>query len=192
MSGPGGEGAAVLWRCVFFDGHEASRLTSAAGGHALAGAAALGFGGHPALLRYQVTCAPTWETRTVAVEGWMGGGDVRVHLAVDGARRWTLNGRPAPHVEGCVDVDLGFTPATNTLPIRRLNLAVGESAPVRAAWLRFPEMELTVLDQVYTRLADRVYRYESNGGAFVRELTVDEHGVVVTYPDFWERALPEP
>lgn len=177
----------VLWRCVFFAGHDAARLTSADGGHALAGAATLGFGGMPALLRYQVTCAPSWETRTTAVEGWMGDREVRVLLAVDGARRWTLNGQPVPEVEGCIDVDLGFTPATNTLPIRRLELAVGESAAVRAAWLRFPTLDLTVLDQVYTRLDEHTYRYESNGGAFVRELTVDDHGLVVRYPDFWER-----
>jgi hypothetical protein len=180
----------VLWRCAFFAGHDAARLTSSAAGHALAGAAALGFGGAPAMLRYQVTCGATWETRTTSVEGWFGAREVRVHLAADAARRWTLNGRPMPEVEGCIDVDLGFTPATNTLPIRRLGLAVGESAAVRAAWLRFPTLELAVLDQVYHRTDERTYRYESNGGSFVRDLTVDEHGLVVSYPDFWERDLP--
>jgi hypothetical protein len=39
--------------------------------------------------------------------------------------------------EGCLDIDLGFSPSTNLLPIRRLTLAVGEAATVRAAWLPF-------------------------------------------------------
>ena len=83
------------------------------------------------------------------------------------------------------DIDLGFSPATNLLPIRRLELTVGASATVRAAWVRFPEMMLEVLDQVYTRLGPDRYLYESAGGEFRRELTVNRRGFVIDYPGFW-------
>jgi hypothetical protein len=82
-------------------------------------------------------------------------------------------------------VDLGFTPSTNTLPIRRLTLAVGASAPVRAAWLRFPELTLESLEQVYLRTAERTYRYESAGGQFVAVLEVGAAGLVSRYGDYW-------
>jgi len=36
--------------------------------------------------------------------------------------------------------------------------------------------------------SDDVYRYESGGGAFVRELTVNAAGFVTHYPDFFEPA----
>jgi hypothetical protein len=101
--------------------------------------------------------------------------------------------RPAPaavevlSVAGCLDVDLAFTPATNILPLRRLELAVGESREVTAAWVRFPDLSVEPLAQRYTRLDERRVRYESRGGAFTAELEVDELGLVVRYPPLWER-----
>ncbi|HEV8365523.1 MAG TPA: putative glycolipid-binding domain-containing protein, partial [Gemmatimonadaceae bacterium] len=78
-----------------------------------------------------------------------------------------------------------FTPATNTLPIRRLALTVGESTDVSAAWLRFPAMTLERLEQRYTRIGDSTYRYESAGGQFMRELTVTPDGLVHEYQGLW-------
>jgi hypothetical protein len=63
---------------------------------------------------------------------------------------------------GCTDIDL-ISASTNTIPIRRLGLAVGETAEVGAAWLRFPVSTLS-LEQRYTRLEEGLYRYESGGG----------------------------
>jgi hypothetical protein len=98
---------------------------------------------------------------------------------------WTVGGAPAPSLKGCDDIDLGFSPATNLLPIRRLELAVGASAVVRAAWIRFPELTTEVLEQTYTRLNPERYLYESAGGSFRRELIVDVFGFVLDYPDLW-------
>ena len=84
-------------------------------------------------------------------------------------------------MEGCVDVDLNFSPSTNLLPIRRLGLAVGEEADVRAAWLRFPSFSLELLDQRYRRTGDLAYHYESGGGSFRADLRVDAVGFVTDY-----------
>jgi hypothetical protein len=84
-----------------------------------------------------------------------------------------------------LDIDLGFSPLTNTLPIRRLNLEIGASAPVRAAWVPVPGFDLLPLEQVYRRLDVSRYRYESGGGRFVADLDVDEEGLVLEYPRFW-------
>jgi hypothetical protein len=99
---------------------------------------------------------------------------------------WRLNGAACPQVEGCVDVDLNFSPSTNLLPIRRLRLDVGQEAEVRAAWLRFPGFALEPLEQRYVRTSADGYRYESAGGAFVRDLTVNGDGFVTRYPGFFE------
>jgi hypothetical protein len=73
------------------------------------------------------------------------------------------------------------------LPIRRLRLSIGERDSVRAAWVRFPELTIEVLEQMYTRTSEFTYAYESAGGTFRRELTVDDNGFVVDYPDFWRK-----
>ena len=87
---------------------------------------------------------------------------------------------------GCVDLDLNFSPSTNLLPICRLELAVGQEMEVRAAWLRFPSFRLEPLVQLYRRIDEMSYRYESAGGRFVTELCVNAQGFVTKYPNIWE------
>jgi uncharacterized protein len=98
---------------------------------------------------------------------------------------WSIDGRPDRTLKGCLDVDLGCTPSTNTLPIRRLRLAIGASQTIRAAWIRFPELTTEKSIQKYTRLDEVTYRYES--GTFSAELVVDDDGLVAAYADVWRR-----
>jgi hypothetical protein len=72
------------------------------------------------------------------------------------------------------DVDLGISPCTNTLTIRRLGLEIGELGHLDAVWVRFPEMNVEVLTQTYERLGDRMFRYTSPG--FQRGIEVDDAG----------------
>ena len=50
----------------------------------------------------------------------------------------------------------------------------------------FPSFELEPLAQVYRRVAERTYRYESGGGSFTRTLEVNDTGFVTSYPGLWE------
>ncbi len=177
--------ATILWRRLDLPGHEAAELLPVADGWRLSGVAALAESGRPCRLEYLITCNANWYTRRCLVRGYVGAEQVKLDLARDRHAKWTRNGVPTPHLTGCVDVDLAFSPATNLLPIRRLNLEIGAAAPVRTAWVRFPEITIEVLEQVYTRAAPDRYLYESAGGAFRRELTVDAVGLVLDYPDLW-------
>jgi hypothetical protein len=175
----------ILWRRLDHEGHELLRLLSDSNGWRLAGTAVFRFEGTPCRLDYEIVCDTEWRTRSARVEGWVGTESVRHEISVDPSGRWRLDGVERPDLDGCVDVDLGFSPSTNTLPIRRLGLAVGEASPVRAAWLRFPGFALEPFEQVYTRLDESRYRYDSAGGQFVRDLEVDADGIILEYPDFW-------
>lgn len=176
---------AVCWRRLDVPGHESARLLRAADGWRLEGGVALRHEGEAVALRYTVACDDAWRTRAGTVRGWIGARDVDLAIARDAHDRWTLNGVPCPAVDGCVDLDYGFSPSTNLLPVRRLGLAVGEAAPVRTAWLRFPALTLEVLAQTYARTAERTWAYASAGGAFRATLEVDAHGLVARYGDWW-------
>jgi hypothetical protein len=176
---------AVLWRRIDQPGHECARLSTTPSSCEVAGTALFAHDGQPCRLDYRVVCDTAWRTRRATVSGWVGRRTIEVTIEVDG-RGWRLNGAPCPAVGGAVDIDLNFSPSTNVLPIRRLGLAVGQHAAVRAAWLRFPEFTLEPLDQVYRRTADTRYRYESAGGRFVADLDVDADGLVTRYPPVWE------
>ena len=139
----------------------------------------------PCRLDYLVVCDSKWRTTSGNVTGWVGDETIDIEIAVDPSRSWRLNGTEQPQVAGCIDLDLNFSPSTNLLPIRRLDLAIGQASEVRAAWLRFPGFSLEPLDQLYRRLDLARYRYESAGGKFVTDLPVNASGLVTEYPGFW-------
>jgi RimJ/RimL family protein N-acetyltransferase len=175
----------ILWRRIDLPGHEVGELTALATGWRLSGVAALAHEQRPCRVEYDIECDAAWRTQRVRIRGHVAGAPATLDLARDANDEWSANGTPVPSLQGCLDVDLGFSPSTNLLPIRRLSLGIGEHASVRAAWVRFPDLTLAVLEQVYTRLGETSYRYESAGGTFRRDLTVNAEGCVLDYPDFW-------
>ena len=178
-----GEGSAS-WRRNDLRGLESARLKRTDNGWLLSGTAAFEHANSPCLLNYQVRCDEGWRTRLVLVDGWADQRFVHHRIAVESNGRWIHNGTELAQLDGCIDIDLNFSPSTNTLPIRRLCLAVGASSTVRAAWLRFPDFALHVAEQSYTRVATN--RYEYRNGKFRSEISVDSIGLVRDYPPAWE------
>ena len=178
---------ACLWRWLPGTGLERFELLREDAGWVLRGTILALGDRRSAEARYEVSCDSAWSTRRVDVTLFEPGVERALRLRVEDGR-WYESGRERDDVRGCIDVDLGWSPSTNTLPIRRLNLAVGESSgPLTAAWIRFPELAMEPLPQEYRRLSERRYRYTSRGGAFTAEIDVDEHGVVVDYQGVWQR-----
>ena len=182
--------ATILWHRLDLPGHEIATLDEVDDGWKLSGTALFSSEQGPAKLDYVIVCDSVWRTESAEICGVIGSRGVNLSVAVDVRRRWRLNRVEQPLVEGCLDIDLGFSPSTNLLPIRRLTLAVHEEAVVKAAWLPFPSLHFELLQQIYRREAERKYRYESGGGAFVRTLEVNGIGFVTNYPDFWRLESP--
>lgn len=136
-------------------------------------------------IRYAIDTDASWATRTVRVAT-----DTKsLVLFSDGRGHWTEgDGRELGRLAGAIDVDLSATPLTNTLPIWRLGLGVGDSADIVAAFIAVPELTVTADPQRYTRLDERSYRYESRDSDFARDITIDDAGFVVDYPGLFRRA----
>jgi uncharacterized protein len=135
----------------------------------------------PVEARYSVVVDARWVTQDVEVAVSFAGGEPREPPGLGGL--WSGKERP-PELRDCVDVDLSFTPATNTLPIRRLGLEVGEDAEIAVAWLRWPELNVERAVQRYARLARDRYRYTQDD--FRAELRVDDQGLVLEYEGLWK------
>jgi hypothetical protein len=185
------EPAAVVWRRLDLPGHDSALLRAVREGWRIDGVAVFSHEARPCCLRYSVHADDRWRTTSARVTGWLGTQQIALHLLADAERRWSLDGTPVPEVTGCLDVDLAFTPATNLLPIRRLDLPIGASQPAAAAWLTFPELSLRRLDQAYGRRGELEYAYESLGGSFRTTLQVSPAGFVTDYPGLWA-ILDEP
>ena len=178
----------ILWRRLDLPGHDGASVRENAEGAELRGMAVFQEDGDPTALHYTVRCDGKWVTTEATVDGWRG--DQAVHLrfirARDGA--WTLNGKTYPDVAGCEDLDLNFTPSTNLLPLRRLDLAVGAKATVRSAWLEWPAAVLAPLTQRYARRSATEYDYEADlpgDEKFVAMLKVQPQGWVLEYGELW-------
>ena len=178
---------AVLWKKTDNTSFEYSTLHPVRGGFALEGTVILVLEDLPAKVTYRVDCDSHWQTRHVEASQEQAGEITKVVLAVDENQRWQKNHLPLPLADGLFDVDLEISPITNSLPVRRLNLKVGESAQSTAVWLRFPNLTLERLKQQYTHISDRRYRYEAPELAFEAQLEVDEDGLIVKYGDLWMR-----
>lgn len=129
--------------------------------------------GTPAAAGYTILLDASWRVQRVACSWGLGAERASRELS-----DWDLAGYD--------DVDLAWTPFTNTLPIRRLRLQPGESRDIRVAWIQ-PGLQLVEGLQRYTRLDPNTWRFESLTSGFTAELSVDDDGLVIDYPGLFRR-----
>ena len=143
----------------------------------------------PFRLTYRLTWDESWRLRdadlVLATERFTRS----LRLQTDGQGHWRHgDGRSIDDLDGCLDVDIWPTPFTNTFPIRREPMAVGERREFRMAWIFAPDLTVHAQQQAYTRVAERRYLFENlDGSGFRAELPVDEDGIVLDYPDLFRR-----
>lgn len=138
-------------------------------------------GGHYA---YEVTLNHGWVFRELTLHGY---DDRRLEVRRGRDGTWSVDEEPRPELKGAVDIDLAFSPFTNTLPVRRLNLPVGGRAEIITAYVDVPSLRVTPDPQAYTRTGINLYLYESLDSDFRRQITVDAHGFVIDYPGLYSR-----
>jgi uncharacterized protein len=181
-----------LWRRVTGAGLERFELRQEDGRWVLRGTILAMHDHGPVEARYEVVCDAGWRTERTRVGVRDGAGERELELRAENGR-WHVNGGELAAVQGCIDVDLEWSPSTNTLPIRRLGLPVGDgSGPLRMAWIRFPGLTIEALPQEYRHTSPGRYRYTSRGGTFQADIEVDEAGIVLRYADIWQRVDPSP
>ena len=176
----------VFWRRLDCPGAEYCELRRRPDGWELSGTVLVALDDRPLRAHYQVVCDAGWATRAVSLETSTGGTTRTLRLTVDEQRHWWSAGAELRPLRGCVDVDLGVSPSTNTLPIRRIGLEMRAVVDIGAAWVRFPELEVTRLDQRYTRLDTHRCCYQSLPDGRAYAIEVDDLGLVRRYEDGWE------
>ena len=169
---------AVLWLRQDRPGNDACRFAEAEGGFLIDGSAT---DENWNVVRYRVRAREDGTTRRVRI-----GANSRIFIRRDPTGIWTLNGTPVPAVADALDIDLGFTPATKTLPIRRLKLAVGEEAELLVAWFDPADERRKPQRQIYRRTATDRYDIALPDTGFTANLRVDAMGIVRDYEGKWK------
>jgi Uncharacterized protein conserved in bacteria len=178
---------AAMWKRRNETGLERFELLSSPDEKLFRGTILAAHEGIPVEAQYAIWCDTSWRTQRAEIHVRASGVERNLKITVDEGR-WYANSQQVDEVSGSIDIDLGWTPSTNTLPIRRLDLPVGASSGiVTAAWVRFPDLSLQPLPQEYRRVTERQYLYTSKNGSFRAKLFVDEEAVVVDYENVWIR-----
>ncbi|WP_199431285.1 putative glycolipid-binding domain-containing protein [Qaidamihabitans albus] len=146
------------------------------------------------IVDYRIALDAAWATRRARVTGRWSGGSGSTLLETDGPGHWRVDGEPAAHLDGCLDVDLESSAVTNALPVHRFGLHVGMEGSAPAAYVRALDLSVERLEQEYRRIDDegpyQHFDYRAPAFDFACRLVYDESGLVVTYPAL-QHALPE-
>jgi hypothetical protein len=174
----------IVWRRLDVPGVEWCEVASTDDGIAIDGLALVDWDGVAHRIEYRLELDDAARTRRVTVRDRAGSDDVELVLEADGLGTWRRGGEVVVASPDAIDVDLGFSPLTNSLPIWRYDLEVGESRDFDVACVPFPSLAVERGRQTYTRTGPLRWRYAS--GDFAADLEVGADGLVERYGDHWE------
>ena len=180
----GEKSQSALWRRLDRPGHDAALLRPRSDEWLLRGTAAFGHETGPVSVAYEVEVDRQWRTRRGAVRGFVGQRAFDYEI-LRGAEGWRLNGSLIQGLEGLVDLDYGFTPATNILHLRRNAPASGKRISFPVAWFDLDSASLKELPQIYERRSDETYWYVAPTGPYEGLLEIAPTGFIKTYPGLW-------
>jgi uncharacterized protein len=174
----------AAWIRLDRPGRDAALLRGIDDGWVLEGAAAFDHDAGSAAVAYQVETDVRWETKRGMITGFLAGAAIRHEIERDSAG-WRLNGVRIEGLKHLVDLDYGFTPATNVLQLSRIALKVGQKAEVPVAWFDLDSASLIELPQTYERRGEAFYWYEAPTVAYQGLLEIAPDGFVRSYPGLW-------
>ncbi len=158
-------------------------------------------------LDYVLEAGERFVTRSFEAEATGTGWRRRIALRHDGRAGWSCEAEaegdaelaepPGGSVDGlgdALDCDLGLSPLTNLMPLRRHGFFEAEGAgELTMAWVSAPDLGLHASRQRYEHVrrepAGSVVRYVDLGAhdGFESELELDAEGFVVVYPGLARR-----
>jgi hypothetical protein len=145
----------------------------------------------PYRLTYALDASKDWVTRRLVVRlADASGAERSVLLEHEGAGSWRVDGEDAAALDGALDCDLGFSPLTNLMPLRRhgLHEHAGE-VELLMAWVDVPSLAVVPYRQRYTHVARGRVRFASIDlhEGFTADLEVGADGLIERYPQLARR-----
>jgi len=139
------------------------------------------------ILNYHISINRQWEVYYASLNLNLDNEPYAQILTKGVDRQWQLNGKPAPEFDKCVDIDITLTPFTNSLPINRLNMELHEKNLIDVIYFDIIEKTVKPAKQVYEKLSNRTYKFQTVPNDFEAIIAVDEDGFVTSYPGLFSR-----
>ncbi len=143
-------------------------------------------------ITYVIRLSATWSVRQVLLFRDLDEPDL--WLGTDGHTRWgEVNGAHRPELDGVTDIELPCTPFAHTVPIRRLQLDVGDAAEVLAATIDVETLGIVPIRRRYERIGHNRYtlhalpRDGDETWDVPTTFDIDEYGLVHDLADAYRR-----
>ena len=166
-------------------------------------------GAHPSPYRvdYRLDASDGFVTTGLELASTGDGWRRRLLLRHDGSGRWSAevddDGNPPggdwdgelPDLSDALDIDIGFSPLTNSIPILRHELHREGSRDFVMAWVSVPDLRVTASKQRYehVRTDDEgaTVRFLEVDRDFTADLELDSDGLLAFYPALSRRVAGE-
>ena len=175
----------MLWRRLDVPGHDACRLGPKGDGWILEGTAVFRHDNGPANITYAIHCDSHWHSTSGRIAGFVGERAID-YIVVRKNGVWSLNGTVLPGLGHLLDLDLGFTPATNIQQLRRVPIGENGTVQLPVAWFDVDAGTLTELPQVYERRGAAAFWYQAPSFDYEGLLELAPNGFIRSYPYLWE------
>lgn len=137
---------------------------------------------------YRMFIDKNWIVQNFLIESEVN----KVKITLEGKRlqnQWTINNVVNPEFNHFKFIDISLTPFTNTLPINNLNLPENSSQKIDVIYIDILNQHIRPVQQQYTRTTSDQYLYENIENDFKAEVSVDESGLVISYPELFEKIV---
>ncbi|EFK33282.1 Uncharacterized protein conserved in bacteria [Chryseobacterium gleum] len=137
-------------------------------------------------LNYKILSDKDWNVQDFLIESEIN----TVKRTFSGKRNqnhWKINGVVHSEFNNFKFIDISLTPFTNTLPINNLKLSENGSQNIDVIYIDVLNHHIRPVQQQYTRTAVNKYLYENIETDFKAEISVDENGLVINYPELFEK-----
>jgi uncharacterized protein len=178
----------LFWESQSFIGFESLEFSEEPDGF-VADSVVLGIeAGTAYRVHYRIYLDLNWRAESMRISHLPYGTEHRFYSSNDDSWwRGDFHGDDEGVWQNCIDLDLSCTPFTNTLPIRRLNLEVGQSSDINVLYVECSNLTVKTAPQRYERLNESEYRFTNLNTDFTAVITVDAEGFVTNYPGLFER-----
>lgn len=137
-------------------------------------------------LDYRILIDKDWIVKNFLIESEIN----RVKRTFSGKRnqnQWEINSVLNSEFNNFKFIDISLTPFTNTLPINNLKFSESDSQKIDVIYIDVLNHHIRHVQQQYTRTAVNKYLYENIETDFKAEISVDEDGLVTSYPELFEK-----
>ncbi len=176
----------IIWEGILYDSTESLRL-STTGQRIVVDSSIIGsFESDRYVVKYNAQIGVDWKVNNFHIVFEVNG----AINEIDGARNndnWIINGRIDARFEDFCFIDISLSPFTNTLPVNNLNLPIGQGRNIGVIYVDILKGALRPVQQRYSRIADKTFRYESIPKDFQADIEVDHQGLVLFYPGLFKR-----